>query len=70
MKTIEFQATVKEGKIEIPRQYIGEITDRVSVILLTEEASGKTANFIDALLVHPVRAKGFRPLNREEIYAE
>jgi len=39
------------------------------VILLVEEASKTTVNFIDQLLAHPVRVKGFRPLTREEVYA-
>jgi hypothetical protein len=41
----------------------------VRVILLVEEVSKTTVNFIDQLLAHPVRVKGFRPLTREEIYA-
>ncbi|GIX47878.1 MAG: hypothetical protein KatS3mg131_2089 [Candidatus Tectimicrobiota bacterium] len=69
MFAIEFQATVKEGMIEIPRQYLGKITNRVRVILLVEEAPETTTTFIDQLLAHPVRVKGFRPLSREEIYA-
>ncbi len=70
MKTIEFQARVKEGKIEIPSQYAREISERVHVILLVEEQAETTGDFIDYLLAHPVRVKGFRPLTREEIYAE
>ncbi len=69
MYAIEFQATVKDGIIEIPRKYLRNITNRVRVILLFEEASKTTENLIDQLLVHPVRVKGFRPLTREEIYA-
>lgn len=34
-----------------------------------KEENGVATTFIDRLLVHPVRAKGFRSLNREEIYA-
>ncbi len=70
MFAIEFQATVKDGTIEIPRQYLGKITNRVRVILLVEETPQTTANFIDQLLAHPIRVEGFRPLSREEIYAE
>jgi len=69
MQAIEFQTTIKDGVIEIPRQYIGRIKDRVRVILLVEEAPKANANLIDRLLVHPLRVKGFRPLSREEIYA-
>jgi len=69
MYAIEFQTTVKNGIIEIPRQYLRNITNRVRVILMVEEASKTTANFIDRLLAQPVRVKGFRPLTREEVYA-
>jgi len=70
MKTIEFQAKVKDGKIEIPRQYRGKIAQQVRVIVLIEEKPKRESDFIDHLLRHPVRVKGFHPLNREEIYAE
>jgi len=69
MYAIEFQATVKNGVIEIPRQYLRNLTNRVRVILLVEEADKTTVNFIDQLLAHPVRVKGFRPLTREEVHA-
>jgi|YNPNPStandDraft_1061719.scaffolds.fasta_scaffold08828_3 hypothetical protein len=69
MLAIEFQTTVKNGIIEIPRQYLGNLTDRVRVILLVEETPKTTVNFIEHLLAHPVQVKGFRPLTRQEIYA-
>jgi hypothetical protein len=69
MLAIEFQTTVKNGIIEIPRQYLRNLTDRVRVILLIEETPQTTVNFIDQLLAHPIRVKDFRPLTREEIYA-
>lgn len=68
MHALEFYATVKNGIIEIPREYLRNLTNRVRVILLVEEA-GSAVNFIDELLAHPVRVKGFRPLTREEVYA-
>ncbi len=69
MYAIEFQTTIKNGIIEIPRAYLRKLTNRVRVIVLVEEASKTTVNFIDQLLDHPVRVKDFRPLTREEIYA-
>ena len=69
MFAIEFQAMVKEGRIEIPSQYLKKIRNRVRVILLVEETPKATTNFIDQLLTHPMRVKGFQPLSREEIYA-
>ena len=69
MHVIEFQTAVKNGVIEIPRKYLRNLTNRVRVILLVEEPSKTTVNFIDQLLAHPVRMKGFHPLTREEVYA-
>ncbi|MEM2057206.1 MAG: hypothetical protein QXO76_02975 [Thermoproteota archaeon] len=69
MQAIEFQTTIKNGIIEIPRQYLKNLSDRVRVILLVEQTPKTTMNLIDQLLAHPVRVQGFRPLTREEIYA-
>jgi hypothetical protein len=68
MHALEFFATVKNGVIEIPREYLKNLTNRVRVILLVEEAK-PAVNFIDELLAHPVRVNGFRPLTREEVHA-
>ena len=68
MHALEFYATIKNGIIEIPREYLKNLTNRVRVILLVEEAKS-AVNFIDELLAHPVRVRGFRPLTREEVYA-
>lgn len=70
MFAIEFQATVKDGVIEIPREYLKHLARRVKVILLVEEPPRNSVNFIDHLLAHPVQIQDFRPLSREEIYAE
>jgi len=67
VRALEFYATVKNGVIKIPREYLRHLTNRVRVILLVEEAES-AASFMEELLVHPVRVKGFRPLTREEIY--
>lgn len=69
MQAIEFQTTIKNGIIEIPRQYLKNLSDRVRVILLVEQAPKTTVNLIDQLLAHPVRVQDFRPLTRQEIYA-
>ena len=68
MNAIEFQATIKNGIIEIPREYLEDLADRVRGILLVGEAPASTANLIDQLLAQPVRMKGFRPLTREEVH--
>jgi len=69
MQAVEFRTTIKNGVIEIPRQYLRHLSNRVRVILLVEQTPKATVNFIDQLLAHPVRVQGFRPLTREEIYA-
>jgi len=69
MYAIEFQATVKDGIIEIPRKYLRNLTTRVRVILLAEESPKYTVNFIDQLLANPMRVQGFCPLTREEVHA-
>ena len=69
LNTEEFQAVIKNGVIEIPRRYLRNLSNRVRVILLIEQTSETTANFIDQLLAQSVRVQGFRPLTREEIYA-
>ena len=67
MYAVEFQATVKNGSIEIPEEYKTRFKERVRVILLSEEENTAT-NFIDYLLQHPISIAGFTPLTREEIY--
>ena len=69
MLAVEFQATVKDGVIEIPPEYLGRVRGRVRVILLTDEARSVKANMIDVLLAHPVEVQDFRPLTREEAHA-
>ncbi len=69
LNTEEFQAVIKNGVIEIPRRYLRNLSNRVRVILLIEQTSETTANFIDQLIAQSVRVQGFRPLTREEIYA-
>jgi hypothetical protein len=69
MYAVEFQTTVKDGTIEIPAKYRGQLPDRVRVILLAEPESADKANMIDLLLAQPVVVKGFRPLTREETHA-
>ncbi|OAN46130.1 hypothetical protein A6A03_13385 [Chloroflexus islandicus] len=68
MQAIEFQATVKNGLIELPPQY-AQLTGQVRVIVLVEPTVQTSENVIDQLLAQPVRIPNFRPLSRAEIYA-
>ncbi|MEW6348205.1 MAG: hypothetical protein AB1646_04035 [Thermodesulfobacteriota bacterium] len=67
MYAVEVQAKVKNGTIEIPEQYRGQIREHVREILLIEEERPR-ADLIAQLLKHPVNVPGFTPLTREEMY--
>ena len=69
MNALEFYTTIKNGRIEVPREYLRNLTNRVRVILLVDEDTRSAENFIDELLANPIKVKGFRPLTREEVYA-
>lgn len=67
MYAIEFQTQVKDGVIQIPPQYQGQLQARVRVIILVESPPA-TNTFIDELLAQPLQIPDFEPLSREEIY--
>ena len=63
MRTVEFEAKVNNGTIEIPEMYRDHVKERVHVILAVDEPQcGK--DFIDELLERPVKIPGFKPLSR------
>ena len=64
MQTVEFEAKVSNGTIEIPEIYRNRIKERVHVILRIDEPQ-KGKSFIDELLDKPVRVSGFKPLSRD-----
>jgi hypothetical protein len=68
MGMIEFNAKVKDGKIEIPTQYRTKIKDQVRVILFTEREESGGKNLIHQLLASPMQIKGFSPLKRDDLY--
>jgi hypothetical protein len=67
MYAVEFQATIKDGTIEIPEVYRHRFKEHVRVILLAEEES-TTGNVIDQLLQRPLKVAGFKPFTRDELY--
>ena len=69
MESVEFQATVRNGIIEIPPEWRGAFKNRVRVILQAEETSTPTENLIDQLLARPVRMETFRPIHGEDLHA-
>lgn len=64
MQTVEFEAKVSNGTIEIPEIYRNRIKERVHVILQVDEPKSDKG-FIDELLEHPVKVPGFEPLGRD-----
>lgn len=68
MYAFEFQAKLKDGRIEIPSEYQDKISGTVRVIVLSSEKSASTADMVDRLLEHPIEMKNFAPFTREEIY--
>ena len=68
MEFIEFRTTIKNGVIEIPAKYRGQIKDRVRVILVPEESHTNRQNYIDQLLEKPITVRGFHPLKRDDLH--
>ena len=69
METVQFRTRIKNGVIEIPKKYQGKFKDSVRVILVAESTKAKAINYLDELMAHPLKVKGFRPLTREEAHA-
>ena len=71
MSTIEFQATVKNGVIEIPDQYQQEFEAMEVVEVFVKKAEKqkkKISGFLKELIENPIEIKNFKPLTRDEIY--
>jgi hypothetical protein len=69
MVTVQFKSKIKNGVIEVPKKYRGKLRDNVRVILKAETPKGKSRNYLDKLIAHPVKVKKFSPMTREQIYA-
>lgn len=67
MIAVEFQTNVKDGTIEVPSAYRDKVKGSVRVIILTEEVAEKK-NMIEYLINNPIKAPGFKPMKRDEIY--
>jgi hypothetical protein len=70
METVQFKTKIKNGVIEVPKKYQGKFKDNVRVILVAESSKAKAANYLDELMAHPLKVKGFRPLTKEEAHAK
>jgi len=68
METVQFKTKIKNGIIEVPKKYQGKFKDNVRVILVAESTKAKAVYYLDELMAHPLKVKGFRPLTREEAH--
>jgi ureidoglycolate hydrolase len=71
MSTIEFQADVKAGIIEIPEPHKSEFMSQENVrVILVKQTQPQTqqSNLLKYLLDHPLTIDSFVPLRRDEIY--
>jgi len=69
METVQFKAKIKNGVIEVPKKYQGKFKDGVRVILVAETPKTKAVHYLDELMAHPLKVRGFQPLTREETHA-
>ena len=69
METVQFKTKIKNGVIEVPKKYQKKFKDNVRVILVAESSKAKAVNYLDDLMAHPLKVKGFQPLTREEAHA-
>lgn len=68
MVTVQFEAKVKNGVIQIPKRYLGKFDDHVRVILKVEARKNAAKNYLDDLMANPVKVKNFSRLTRDQIY--
>lgn len=68
MYAVEFEATVRNGVIEVPAEVRESLSDRVRVILLVREERKGKRNRVEYLMDHPVRLADPGPLTREETH--
>jgi hypothetical protein len=68
MSQIQFDAIVKDGKIEIPAALAGQISGEVHVVISLRALVQGSGSMIQDLLTQPLPIKGFRPLSREEAH--
>lgn len=69
MRAIEFQTTINHGIIEVPKQYLQQLSKYVKVIVLMEEPP-QQKRIVAQLLAQPLTRRHFTPLKREEIYEQ
>jgi len=73
LNTIEFKAKIKQGIIEIPKEYQQQLSELNEVqVIVTQQVTNttsqaqKTKDILDDLTENPIEINGF--LSRDEIY--
>ena len=68
--SVEFNAKIKQGIIEIPEEYQQELTqeDEVTVILIKKTKKISQTGIIAELTDNPISVPGLRKLTRDDIY--
>jgi hypothetical protein len=70
LNTIEFKAKIKQGVIEIPKEYQQQLSEgnEVQVIVTKQPKRIPQTGTIAQLTENPIAVKGIRKLTRDEIH--
>lgn len=70
LNAIEFKATIKQGAIEIPKEYQEQLSEgnEVQVIVTKQPKRISQTGTIAQLTKNPIAVKGIRKLRRDEIH--
>ncbi|HXG83881.1 MAG TPA: hypothetical protein VNI84_07630 [Pyrinomonadaceae bacterium] len=71
MLTVEFETESKNGSIEIPEKYRGQLKGKLQVVISVKEAEKveeEPYDILTELVENPLKSEGFKPLTRDEIY--
>ncbi len=66
MQIIKFRVKIKNGIIQIPARFKGQVAEDVQVILIFKSEKASQPDIIDNLMAHPLQVKGFKALTRDE----
>ncbi|MDQ3321103.1 MAG: hypothetical protein M3525_01405 [Acidobacteriota bacterium] len=71
MLTIEFETESKNGSIEIPEKYRGQLKGKLRVVVSVKEAEKveeEPYDILTELMENPIQDPDFVPFKRDEIY--
>ena len=70
--SVNFEAKVNNGTIDIPEEYRDRVKGTVHVTIVSEDEAALAAtpdSIIEELLAQPLHVPGFQALTRDEIYS-